>query len=110
MRPGKRQLWAYARTTVVATALMAGCTVLQPDMVRPGSSPSDPSIVVLRSSDNPLFEVPMKWFLNTVQGSVAVFTTGSHAPDGLTSAVRERHPQLVLALGSAAAVPLVDIL
>jgi putative tryptophan/tyrosine transport system substrate-binding protein len=82
---------------------LVSCTPLQPDRIRPGAADAQ-RLVVLRSSDNPLFEQPIQWFMDTVPGEVAVFTVTDGNASQLVRAVRGRGPALIFALGSSATV------
>jgi ABC-type uncharacterized transport system substrate-binding protein len=100
--------WQYRLPLCIALAFAIGgisCgprAQMNPDFVRAAANRSDPRIVIIRTSDNPLYEGPIKWFIDTTAGEVSVFTYKSGKEDGLASSIRKVSPRLVFTLGAQA--------
>ncbi len=74
---------------------------------RASGGSQEPSIVALKSSENPQFEGPVRGFIAQAPGPVSVFTLPndeSADTESIRDAVSQKSPALILALGSRAAV------
>jgi putative ABC transport system substrate-binding protein len=89
---------------LAGVVILTGCLKpVAPVRVR-AAAPEAASIVVLRSTENPLFDAPVSSFIESVEGTVNVFVVESEAPGRLQGAIAALKPDLVLALGASAAV------
>lgn len=62
-------------------------------------------VAIVRSSANPVFEIPLRRFINDVDASIAVYTLSDYAnPMGVIKDIEVRRPELVFVLGSQALV------
>ena len=90
---------------LVALAIFAAaCAPLPADNVRPATTAGAPTVVVLRSSDNPIYDTPIRGFTESVPGQVSLYTVKSGQESALARAVKADKPALLFTLGSQATV------
>ncbi len=87
---------------VVAVLVQSCGGPLVPDRVRAASTAGQPEIVVVRSSDNPIYDTPIQWFTDTMTGQVSLYTVVAGKEQALVQAVKQNNPALVFTLGSQA--------
>lgn len=85
---------------------LAGCAsggALQPDWVRAVNTQSEGHVVVIKSGDNPLFDAPLRGFLETVHAKVTVYSLGENQSSlALANQIENIHPSMLFTLGSRA--------
>src|SRR5262245_2778959 len=102
----KRSSYLLPLSIALACAIgMFACTSklqMKPDYVRAAAHEGDPRIVIIRTSDNPLYNGPIKWYVDTSLGEVSVFTYKTGKEAALARAVGKISPRLVFTLGGQA--------
>ena len=95
-------LLSLAVTVAIGSLSCGPKELVKPDFVRASASQSDPRIVVIRTSDNPLYNGPIKWFIDTSVGEVTVFTFKTGTERALARSVNQIDPRLLFTLGAQA--------
>ena len=80
-------------------------TPLQPQSVRPAPAPGAAHIVILKSNDNPLFDLAIRTFTQQSTAEITVFSAADRTcVEPLIDAMRARQPDLLFVLGTPAAL------
>ncbi len=90
---------------IIALSFTVGCIAAQPLTPKvTAPAPGAPTVVVLLSSKNRLYDGPVAAFENQIKETATVYETVVGDQRGLADALRDLHPSLVLAFGTQAAL------
>lgn len=94
---------AFVLHTLIALTLVS--CARRVDLPVVARTESGPNIVILKSSDNPLYAAPIDVFVRQLEGRATIYeTTVGQNAHALALELRRRSPDLVFALGTRAAL------